>query len=106
MQAGLRRAIAWFGERGESEMTIEHAFLVAEVWMKKQTFVVCVMRDRAGCLIGQLSDPVEGWRRPLLSPEALWLLLMKGEGAGEGNREVVDGAGPDESTVTAERSAE
>lgn len=51
--------------------------------MKKQTFVVRVMRDRTGRLIGQLSEPVEGWRRPFSSPEALWQLLEKGEETGE-----------------------
>lgn len=43
--------------------------------MMKYTFIVRVMYDDAGRMVGQLSDPVEGWRRPFATPDQLWQML-------------------------------
>lgn len=46
--------------------------------MEKHTYVIRVVRNAPGQLAGQLSDPVQGWRRPFDDPETLWQLLIAG----------------------------
>lgn len=43
--------------------------------MKQHTYVIRVARDALGRLVGHLSDPIDGWRRPFANADELWRLL-------------------------------